>query len=31
MIILRSRQSRSQHGEPTWYFSFMGRKEKRGL
>ncbi|GIC86439.1 uncharacterized protein Aud_002811 [Aspergillus udagawae] len=22
---------RISHGEPTWYFSFMGRKEKRGL
>lgn len=22
---------RIKHGEPTWYFSFMGRREKRGL
>lgn len=22
---------RVKHGEPTWYFSFMGRREKRGL
>lgn len=22
---------RIRHGEPTWYFSFMGRREKRGL
>ncbi|GKZ26919.1 hypothetical protein AbraIFM66951_005147 [Aspergillus brasiliensis] len=22
---------RVEHGEPTWYFSFMGRREKRGL
>ncbi|KAF7174156.1 hypothetical protein CNMCM6106_008289 [Aspergillus hiratsukae] len=25
------RKCRLSHGEPTWYFSFMGRKEKRGL
>ncbi|KAF7162844.1 hypothetical protein CNMCM5623_007966 [Aspergillus felis] len=25
------RRCRISHGEPTWYFSFMGRKEKRGL
>ncbi|GAQ04923.1 hypothetical protein ALT_2244 [Aspergillus lentulus] len=25
------RDCRIPHGEPTWYFSFMGRKEKRGL
>jgi hypothetical protein len=25
------RDCRIAHGEPTWYFSFMGRKEKRGL
>ncbi|RHZ68423.1 hypothetical protein CDV55_104637 [Aspergillus turcosus] len=25
------RKCRISHGEPTWYFSFMGRKEKRGL
>ncbi|KAF4228820.1 hypothetical protein CNMCM8980_005580 [Aspergillus fumigatiaffinis] len=25
------RDCRISHGEPTWYFSFMGRKEKRGL
>lgn len=22
---------RITHGEPTWYFSFMGRREKRGI
>ncbi|RAH40447.1 uncharacterized protein BO95DRAFT_457380 [Aspergillus brunneoviolaceus CBS 621.78] len=22
---------RIKHGEPTWYFSFMGRREKKGL
>lgn len=25
------RKCRISHGDPTWYFSFMGRKEKRGL
>ncbi|RHZ63233.1 uncharacterized protein CDV56_107643 [Aspergillus thermomutatus] len=25
------RDCRISHNEPTWYFSFMGRKEKRGL
>lgn len=25
------RGCRIKHGEPTWYFSFMGRQEKRGL
>ncbi|GLA02321.1 hypothetical protein AnigIFM60653_001724 [Aspergillus niger] len=25
------RGCRIKHGEPTWYFSFMGRREKRGL
>ena len=23
-------KSRIQHGQSTWYFSFMGRKEDRG-
>ena len=25
------RGCRIKHGEPTWYFSFMGRKERREL